>query len=245
MKDNFTYGIHSVEEALHSDTEIDKVFVVKGSSNDSIRGIVALARKKNVPYILVPQEKLDRITRKNHQGVICFFSAIQFKSLDHIVDDSFQQGKNPLILVLDGITDVRNFGAIARTAECVAVDAIVVPFKGAAQVGPDALKTSSGALNHIPVCRVKDLERTIEFLQTSGFSVFACTEKGNVNIGEADFSNPTAIIMGSEEKGVQNALRNQANQEVKIPMKGKINSLNVSVATAVVLYEALRQRELN
>jgi len=241
-KDNYTYGIHSVEEALHSDTEIDKVFVVKGSANESIRGIVALAKRKHIPYILVPKEKLDRITKKNHQGVICFFASIQFESLDHIIDTCYQKGKDPLILILDGITDVRNFGAIARTAECTSVDAIVIPFKGAAQVGPDALKTSSGALNHIPVCRVKSLERTIEVLQESGMTVFSCTEKASSDMHEADFSLPCAIVMGSEEKGIQPAIREASNEQVKIPMSGKVNSLNVSVATAVILYEAVRQR---
>ncbi len=242
MEKNFIYGIHSVEEALHSDRVIDKVFVVKGSSNEAIRAIVGLARKKQVPYILVPQEKLDRITRKNHQGVICFFSSIEFASLDNILDASFQSGNDPVFLMLDGITDVRNFGAIARTAECTGIDAIIVPFKGAAQVGPDALKTSSGALNHIPVCRVKSLEGTVDFLRTSGLQIVTCTEKTTKEIYDVAFDTPTLIVMGSEEKGIQGTIRNRADHEVKIPMKGKVNSLNVSVATAVILYEMVRQR---
>jgi len=242
MENNFIYGIHSVEEALHSEQEIDKVFVAKGNSNEAVRGIVALARKKQIPYILVPQEKLDRITRKNHQGVICFFSSITFASLDNILDTCFQNGKPAVFLMLDGITDVRNFGAIARTAECTGVDAIIIPFKGAAQVGPDALKTSSGALNHIPVCRVKSLEGTVDFLRKSGLQVITCTEKTNKKIYDVSFTDPTLIVMGSEEKGIQGAIRNRADHEVKIPMKGKINSLNVSVASGIILYEMLRQR---
>jgi len=242
MEKNYTYGIHSVEEAINSGNEIDKIFVVKGSSNDSIRAIVALARKKHIPYILVPQERLDRITRKNHQGVICFFASISFASLDNLLDSCYQKGKDPVFLMLDGITDVRNFGAIARTAECTGVDGIIVPFKGAAQVGPDAMKTSSGALNHIPVCRVKSLEATVDFLIQSGLTVFTCTEKTNKEIYDVDFTVPSLIVMGSEEKGIQGAIRNRADHEVKIPMKGRINSLNVSVATAVILYELTRQR---
>jgi len=242
MDNNFTYGIHSVEEALHADTEIDKIFVAKGNSNESVREIVALARKKQVPYLLVPLEKLDRITRKNHQGVICFFSSIQFSSLDNILDNCYQKGKDPVFLMLDGITDVRNFGAIARTAECTAVDAIIIPFKGAAQVGPDALKTSSGALSHVSVCRVKSLEATVDFLKNSGLQIVTCTEKTTKEIYDVDYTIPTVIVMGSEEKGIHAVIRSKADQEVKIPMKGRINSLNVSVATAVILYELVRQR---
>ncbi|MFK7900886.1 MAG: 23S rRNA (guanosine(2251)-2'-O)-methyltransferase RlmB [Cyclobacteriaceae bacterium] len=241
-EDNFIYGVHSVEEALCAEKEIDKLFIAKGNSSDAMRGIVREARQKNIPYLIVPPEKLDRITRKNHQGVICFYSAISFASLDNVVMNCFEQGENPLLLMLDGVTDVRNFGAIARTAECVGVNAIVIPFKGGAQVGPDALKTSSGALLHIPVCRVKSLEATLEFLQSSGIQVVTCTEKAKAPIYEADFSQPTVVVMGSEEKGIQPEVRAKADQELLIPMKGKINSLNVSVATSVILYEALRQR---
>lgn len=233
------FGVQSVLETLKSGKEIDKLFIQRELGNSEI---VKLAEDRNIPVSRVPMEKLDRLTRKNHQGAICFISAINYVSLHNVLSGVFEQGKEPLVLILDRITDVRNFGAIARTAECVGVQAIVVPTKGAAEISSDAMKTSSGALNFLPVAREANLSETLRYLQESGIQVVACTEKGEETIYDIDFSIPTAIIMGSEEDGVSNELIRKADHIAKIPMTGQIGSLNVSVATGVVLYEVIRQR---
>jgi 23S rRNA (guanosine2251-2'-O)-methyltransferase len=193
----------------------------------------------------VPVEKLNRLTLKNHQGVVAFISPIIYQKIENIIPEIFEKGETPLILVLDCITDVRNMGAIARTAECAGVQAIVVPSKGSAQINPDAVKTSAGALYKIPVCRHDNLVQTVRFLQESGLQIVCCTEKTNDFIYKPDYSAPTAIVMGSEEDGVRNEIIRIADHLAKIPMYGEIESLNVSVATGVILYEAIRQRQVS
>ena len=236
------YGAQPVIEAFRADQHIDKIFMQRGLSTDEAEQIQQLAAEHKVPVAVVPIEKLNRITKKNHQGIIAFMSAIAYLPLDHVLSNVYDEGRMPLVLVLDRITDVRNFGAIARTAECVGVDAVVVPLKGAAQIGPDAIKTSAGALNHIPVCREENLKQTIAYLQSYGLQVVACSEKGSDTIYQMDFNKPTAIIMGSEEDGISNDLLTKADAIAGIPMLGKVGSLNVSVATGAVLFEAVRQR---
>lgn len=234
-----TFGIQSVLEALKSGQEIDKILIQK--EQDFI-DIQRLANEREVPIQRVPIEKLNRVTRKNHQGVIAYISAIRYVSLHNVLTGVFEKGEMPLLLILDRITDVRNFGAIARTAECMGVHAIVIPLRGGAEINSDALKTSSGALNYLPVCRENNLFNTVRYLQESGVQVVACTEKAADDIHKVDFDVPTALVMGSEEDGISNDILRRADAAVKIPLTGKVASLNVSVATGMLLYEVVRQR---
>lgn len=238
-KEDFVFGIQSVTETLRSEKEIDKLLINKEFGASEIEKI---AKERGVPVQRVPLEKLNRVTKKNHQGVIAFVSSVNFSVLSNVVAETFEKGEVPLVLILDRITDVRNFGAISRTAECSGVHALVLPSRGSAQINGDAMKTSSGALNYIPVCRENDLYQTIEFLKDSGFQVVACTEKAEKFLYGPDYTVPTAIIMGSEEDGISESILSICDQKVKIPMSGKVESLNVSVATGVILYEVIRQR---
>lgn len=240
--DQLIYGIRPVMEAIQAGKEVDRMFICRGAKGELMGELKELLKEKNIPYTEVPIEKLHRITRNNHQDVVCYISSITYHSIADIVPFVFERGETPLILVLDRITDVRNFGAIARTAECSGVHAIVIPSRGAAQVTADAIKTSAGALSKIPVCRETNLRKTIEYLQGSGIRVVAASEKGSNDYFKSDFSGPLAIIMGSEEDGVSNELIRSADELVKIPLAGTISSLNVSVACGVILYEAIRQR---
>ena len=240
--DQLIYGIRPVMEAIQAGKEVDRMFICRGAKGELMGELKELLKERNIPYTEVPIEKLHRITRNNHQDVVCYISSITYHSIADIVPFVFERGETPLILVLDRITDVRNFGAIARTAECSGVHAIVIPSRGAAQVTADAIKTSAGALSKIPVCRETNLRKTIEYLQGSGIRVVAASEKGSNDYFKSDFSGPIAIIMGSEEDGVSNELIRSADELVKIPLAGTISSLNVSVACGVILYEAIRQR---
>jgi 23S rRNA (guanosine2251-2'-O)-methyltransferase len=238
------FGIRPVIEAIKSGKEIEKLLVQKDQHSLLIQELIKLAREYNIHISYVPVQKLDSITRKNHQGVICFISAIVYSSLDNIITACFQKGKIPLVLILDRVTDVRNFGGIARTAECTGVDAIVIPSRGSAQINSDALKTSAGALNFIPVCREDNLKNTITYLKESGLQIVGCTEKTEKFLYEFDFKTPVAIIMGSEEDGISPEYLKRCDATVKVPMQGKIESLNVSVATGMILYEVVRQRKM-
>ncbi|MFN8354698.1 MAG: 23S rRNA (guanosine(2251)-2'-O)-methyltransferase RlmB [Spirosomataceae bacterium] len=236
---DLVFGIQSVLETLRSGKEIDKILVQRELSNVEV---LEFARLRNVPVQKVPKEKLDSITRKNHQGVIAFVAAVNYAKLENIVADVFEKGETPLVLLLDRITDVRNIGAIARTAESAGVQALVVPVRGSAQINADAMKTSSGALNFLPVCRENSLVEAVRMLQDSGIQVVACTEKVSKSIYDVDFTGPTAIVMGSEEDGISDDLLRICDELASIPMKGRVASLNVSVANGVVLFEAIRQR---
>lgn len=246
MAADFVFGVQSVTETINAGKPIDKLFIQRelGRTSPKVAYILEEAKKRDVPVAKVPLDKLNRITRKNHQGIIAFISAVHYQPLSNVIPQLYEEGKTPLILVLDRLTDVRNFGAIARTAECAGVHAIVIPARGSAQVNSDAMKTSSGALNYLPVCRENNLEKTIEFLQSSGLQIVACTEKTNDTIYAPDYTAPTAIVMGSEEDGISQALIRKADHLAKIPLQGEIGSLNVSVATAVIVYEAVRQRSV-
>ena len=239
---NFIFGIRAIIEAVEAGKTIDKLFIQKGLHNDLFAELWKLVRLKRINYKHVPLEKINRLTRKNHQGVFAFISPIDFHNIEDVVPALYEQGKNPLILVLDRITDVRNFGAIARTAECAGVDTILIPEQNAAAINADAIKTSAGALHKITVCRTWNLKLALQFIKDSGIQLIACTEKTQDNMYKADYTPPTAIIMGSEEDGVSPEFLKMSDARVKIPMRGKIASLNVSVATGVILYEALRQR---
>lgn len=241
--DEMVFGIQSVIETLRSGQQIDKLYMEKGVSNPDIQN---LAFQNRVTIQRVPVERLDRLTRKNHQGVVCLVSPIHYVKLSNVIADVNERGETPFILLLDRITDVRNFGAIARTAECAGVQCIVIPGRGAAAINADAMKTSSGALNHISVCREPDLTETVKYLQDCGVNVVACTEKSHRDLYErsTDLTGPVAVIMGSEEDGISPELLRMADAHVKIPLLGAVGSLNVSVATGVVLYEVVRQRSI-
>jgi 23S rRNA (guanosine2251-2'-O)-methyltransferase len=241
--DNFIYGIRPVMEAIHAGKEIEKIFITRGAKGHLMQELKQLLRENKILYTEVPVEKLNRLTRKNHQDVVCYLSSISYQSIEDIIPFVFEKGEIPLILVLDRITDVRNFGAIARTAECAGVHAIVIPAKGAAQINSDAVKTSAGALNSIPVCREKNLRSTLEYLKASGLQLIAATEKTSDLVYSADYTSPSAVILGSEEDGISSDLLKLADKKIKIPLFGTIESLNVSVACGVVLYEAIRQRQ--
>ncbi|MCC3153318.1 23S rRNA (guanosine(2251)-2'-O)-methyltransferase RlmB [Hymenobacter sp. BT770] len=238
------FGLRPILEALSAGRTLEKIFLLRGTKNSLVADISAAARAAGIPVQLVPSEKLDGLTRKNHQGAVAFVSPIDYAPLDSIVSGLFEEGKVPFLLLLDRITDVRNFGAIARTAECLGVQAIVVPGRGAAQINGDALKTSAGALNILPVCRENNLQETIKFLQQSGVTVVACTEKADEAVGsaEVDFTGPVAVLMGSEEDGISPELLRLADVKLKVPMAGQIQSLNVSVAAGIMLFEVARQR---
>lgn len=238
------YGTRAVIEAIHAGKEIEKIMIQSGLSNDLIKELIQTARDKTVPYTFVPQEKLKRLSSKNHQGVICLLSSVSYASLDNIIDSAYSAGKEPFLLILDRITDVRNFGAIVRTAECAGVDAIVIGEKGSAPITSDAMKTSAGALNYLPIAREKDLKKTIKFLRENGIRIIACTEKAEKNIHDLPISGPVALVLGSEEDGISDILLREADDLVKIPMIGKIRSLNVSVAAGVAIYEVLRGRKI-
>lgn len=236
---DLVFGTQSVLETLRSGKEVEKLLIQRELG---LAEIVKLATELNIPYQRVPVEKLNRVTRKNHQGVICFVSPIRYVPLHNVLTQVYEDGKTPLFLVLDRVTDVRNFGAIARTAECAGVQSLVVPQKGGAQINADAMKTSSGALNYLPVSREPNLTETLRYLSESGLQIVACTEKADTELYEVDFTAPTAIIMGSEEDGISPELLKMANYKVRIPLLGQVESLNVSAAASVILFESVRQR---
>ena len=239
---NYIFGIRAIIEAVEARKTIDKLFIQKGLHNDLFAELWKLVREKRINYKHVPVEKINRLTRKNHQGVFAFISPIDFHNIEDVIPKLYEEGKNPLVLVLDRITDVRNFGAIARTAECAGVDTILIPEQNAAAINADAIKTSAGALHKITVCRTWNLKLAIQFMKDSGIQLVGCTEKTQDNMYKPDYTPPTAIIMGSEEDGVSPEFLKMCDARAKIPMAGKIASLNVSVATGVILYEAIRQR---
>lgn len=242
---DFIFGIHSIQEAIRSEKEIDKVLIKRGLAGELFQELFDDIKGANVPVQYVPIEKLNRVTRKNHQGVVAFISPISYHNIETIIPDLYEQGKAPFVLILDSLTDVRNIGAIARTAECAGAHAIIVPDKGSAQINADALKTSAGALHHIPVCRTKSLTQTCKFLKDSGLTLIAATEKAVELYFTADFTQPIALIMGSEETGISTDLLRIADKLVKIPSTGKIESLNVSAAASVLIYEVVKQRLLS
>ncbi len=236
------FGIRAVIEAIDSGKEIESLFVQRGLSGSLILELKSLLKEHNIAFQQVPIEKLNRITRKNHQGVIAVISPITYQNIEELLPQIYEKGETPLLLMLDGVTDVRNLGAIARTAECSGVHAIIVPKKGSAEVNPDAIKTSAGALYKIPVCRHDSLSKVGKFLIDSGVQLVVSTEKTTSSIYDVDYTAPTCVIMGAEDVGVSNDLIRIADHLAKIPMYGEIGSLNVSVSAAVVIYEAIRQR---
>lgn len=239
--EDIIYGIRNVIEAVKNNVEINKILIQKGIDKDLFEELRTILTGKDYQLQFVPIEKLAKLTANNHQGVVAFTSPIEYKNIEELCDQWLSEGKEPCILVLDRITDVRNFGGIARTAACMGVDAILIPSKGGALVSADAMKTSAGALHAIPVCKTDLLKESIFYLQQSGFQIVSCTEKSKVNVENYSFFGPTAIILGSEEDGISHDLLKMSDVRVCIPMEGTISSLNVGVATGMVLYERLKQ----
>lgn len=243
-KEQFIFGVHPVIEAVKSGREIDRILFRKGLQGAVTAELLQLARVGGIPFQFVPQEKLDRITRKNHQGVIALISGISYDSLAHLVPRIFEQGATPFLLILDGITDVRNFGAICRTAECAGVHGVVIPMMGSAQVNDEAIRTSAGALFRIPVCRERSLPGAALYLKECGIRLVGATEHASALFYEEPFIDPLAIVMGSEEKGISRELAARLDHLLKIPMQGAISSLNVSVAAGILLFEVVKQRHV-
>lgn len=242
QKEDYVFGIHPVMEALNAGKTIEKVLIQKGLRGDGAWQLQQLLRQAAIPWQVVPVEKLNRITRANHQGVIALVTAVEFTTVEAVLPGVFERGETPFIILLDRITDVRNFGAIARTAECAGVHAVVIPEKNAARIGSDAVKTSAGALLRIPVCRASDLNETIRYLKNSGLHITACTEKTTSLLGTTPMNIPLAIVMGAEDTGIGHDIIRLCDSSVRIPMTGEIQSLNVSVAAGIVTWEVLRQR---
>ena len=238
----FIFGMHPVMEAIKGGRQIDRVLVRQGLRGDLYHDLMKLVSELGVPWQVVPIDKLDYITRKNHQGVIAWLSAIEFQNIENILPRIFEEGKEPLVMMLDSITDVRNFGAIVRSALSFGADAVIIPEKNSARISADAVKASAGALNTFPVCRVKSLAKCLTYLKESGLKVVAATEKAREEISGADLRGPSVIILGSEEKGISRELLALADTQVSIPITGIIGSLNVSVSAGILLYEVKRQR---
>ena len=236
------YGIRAVIEAINSDKAIDKVFIQKGLKGDLFRELEGILRKNGVNTAYVPIEKLNRLSKNNHQGVIANISPISFYTIENLVEEVLSKKKTPLFLLLDQLSDVRNFGAIIRTAECTGVDGIIIQKKGAAPVTADTIKTSAGAAFKVPIAKVDHIKDAVYYLQASDIQVVAATEKTNNTIYDVSFKEPCAIVMGSEDRGVSPSVIKAADQTAKLPLLGEIESLNVSVACAVFLYEVVRQR---
>lgn len=241
-KQDLIYGFHAIMEAIESGKQIEKLLIKHNLKGDLFQAFFMQVRNLKIPFQYVPIEKLNKLTPNNHQGVIAYISPIEFHDVEQVVTQVQESGKSPLLLILDKVTDVRNFGAIARSAECAGVDAIIIPDKGSASINADAIKTSAGALHNIKVCRVKNLVDVVMLLQQMEIQVVSATEKAGKFYTEVDMIKPTAIIMGAEDRGIEGRLLRMSDELVKIPINGKIQSLNVSVAASLMIYEAVRQR---
>ncbi len=239
---DYIFGLRAIIEAIREGRQIDKLFVKKDLQGELAAEMFALLREHHIVAQRVPVERLNRITRKNHQGAIAMLSAVTYHDLGQLVTGLYDEGVLPFVVVLDGITDVRNFGAIARTAECCGVNALVIAERGSVSVGGDAVKTSAGALLSLPVCRERSLTHAVRFLKDSGFQIVAVSEKANGNYTLADYTGPVALVMGAEDVGISPAVMELCDTRVSIPMFGHIGSLNVSVAAGVMMYEVVRQR---
>ncbi len=236
------FGIRAVMEAVQSGKSLDKVFIQKGLRGQLILELERLLRKEGISASYVPIEKLDRLSKKNHQGIVARVAPVEFQDLDNLVMNAFETGVAPLFLVLDQVSDMRNFGAIVRTAECTGVNGIIISKRGGASISGDTIKTSAGAIFKVPVSKVDHIKDAIYHLQASGIKVIAATEKTDSLLYDLDLKEPCAIIMGSEEKGISPSVLKLVDERAKLPLKGEIGSLNVSVACGAILYEVLRQR---
>ena len=236
------FGIRAVIEAIEAGKDIDRLLIKKDLQGDLSRELFAAMKGLDIPVQRVPIEKLNRITRKNHQGVIAFTTQITYQHVSDLVPLIFEQGRDPFFVLLDGVTDVRNFGAIARTCECAGVDAIIIPSKNSVSVNADAIKTSAGALHTLPVCRENQIAQTLKYLRNCGIRIAAATEKGDMDYTKGQYSGPVCLVMGAEDKGIPQEHLALCDEWVRIPILGHIQSLNVSVAAGVLIYEIVKQR---
>ncbi len=241
-KKDYIFGLRAIIEAAESGRSIDKVLVKKDLSGDLAKEFLQKMKEYGVLLQKVPVEKLNRITMKNHQGAIALLSPIEYSHIEDLIPIFYEEGRLPFVILLDGITDTRNFGAIVRTAECVGADAIVIPERGSASVTPDAVKTSAGALLHIPVCRERSILETVRILKDNGYKVVGATEKSHQLYTDIDYNVPVGIVMGAEDTGISNEVLRACDSLGAIPIRGHIGSLNVSVAAGVMMYEVVRQR---
>ena len=245
MKESdYIYGLRAVIEAIRAGKKIDRLLIKQGLQGALYHELMIEVRNHNIAYQIVPLERIELVTRKNHQGVLAWLSLIEFQSITNLLPLIFEKGEDPLIIALDGVSDVRNFGAIVRSAECLGAHAVIIPEKGSARITADAIKTSAGALHSFPVCRERSIVRSIEYLRESGLKVITAGEKSGSEISKAEMKGPVVLIMGSEDKGISRELISLSDQQVLISMKGEIGSLNVSVAAGILLYEITRQRSL-
>lgn len=241
-RSNYIFGIRAILEAIEAGRDIDKVLIRTDLNGDLAQELLRAVKQNNILFQRVPVEKLNRITQKNHQGAIATLSPVAYHSLANLLPSLYEEGKMPFIMVLDGLTDTRNFGAIARTASCAGVDAIVIPERNSVSVTPDAVKTSAGALMSIPVCREKNILQAVRELQSNGVKVIGASEKASANYTLVEMNVPIAIVMGAEDTGISNDVLRQCDELAAIPIFGPIGSLNVSVAAGLMMYEAVRQR---
>ena len=243
MKNNdIVFGTRPVLEAINSGKTLEKLFIQKNLKKEILEKIKSKLSNKKINISYVPKEKLNRITKKNHQGIICYISPISYQPIEEIIQRVFEKGKDPFVIILDRITDTRNFGAISRVADASGVDAIIIPEKESAIITSDSIKTSAGAINYVPICKVKSLRSTANFLKESGLKLVSCTEKGDKKFYDADLTSPCCIILGSEKDGISNSLMDISDERLNIPMKGNVESLNVSSSASVILFEVVRQR---
>ncbi|MBR5331931.1 MAG: 23S rRNA (guanosine(2251)-2'-O)-methyltransferase RlmB [Muribaculaceae bacterium] len=241
-RNEYIFGIRAVMEAIEAGKNIDKVFIKKDLQGELVGELFDLIYEYKIVTQRVPIERINKITRKNHQGVVAILSAVTYHSLENLVPQIYEEGMLPFVVVLDGITDVRNFGAISRTCECVGANAIVIPEKGSVTVNADAVKTSAGALHYLPVCREKNVYSAVKFLKDNGYQIVAASEKAKISYTQADYTGPVAIVMGAEDTGISPEVLRLCDTMVSIPQFGNIGSLNVSVAAGVMMYEVVRQR---
>ncbi|MGL2988199.1 23S rRNA (guanosine(2251)-2'-O)-methyltransferase RlmB [Flavobacterium sp. RSSA_27] len=241
-KEHQIFGIRAIIEAIQAGATVDKVYIQKEASSELMKDLMKVMKRENINFSYVPVEKLNRLTPNNHQGAVATISPISFFDLESLIETVLENGKNPLFLVLDGISDARNFGAIIRTAECTGVNGIIIQKSGSAPVNGDTVKTSAGAVFNIPICKVDHIKDAIFLLQASGISTVAATEKTDQSLYDVTLSGPTAIVMGAEDRGINPSVLKIIDEKAKLPMFGTIGSLNVSVACGAFLYEAVRQR---
>jgi 23S rRNA (guanosine2251-2'-O)-methyltransferase len=238
------FGLRAVIEAIKAGKQIDRLLIKQGLQGSLYHELMTEVRNHNIVYQIVPVERIELVTRKNHQGVLAWLSVIEYQYIANLLPMIYEKGVDPLIIALDGVSDVRNFGAIVRTAECLGAHAIIIPEKGSARITADAVKTSAGALHTFPVCREKSIVRAIEYLKESGLKVLSAAEKTGKLASESTLTGPLVLILGSEDKGISRELISLSDHEIRIPMTGTIGSLNVSVAAGILLYEIVRQRSL-
>lgn len=239
---NFIYGRHPVVDAIENGASLDKVMILQNIRGEFEKQLRKLCKEHVIPLQAVPKDRLNKITKKNHQGVIAYMAEVEYQQLENVFPTIYDKGDMPLIILLDGVTDVRNIGAIARSAEAIGAHAMVVPTKGSGLINAEAMKTSAGALSAIPVCRTTSIVTAVEYLQMNGVQVVAADLTGGKMLYELELTGPTAILVGAEDRGIAPHLLKMVDQRFKIPMGGTTDSFNVSVASGIVLYEVLRQR---